>query len=139
MALTTTASAAFQPKCCNIKALSQPQAPATISTGGAAYDVKVPPIDTLTNSTPSARYFSGDGMRGVNTSGASMMAAIVMAAGSVMSEPINGTMAKPSQASAVGVGSGTALAMAASRFCTVTTMGRDAAITITTNTNKGSV
>ncbi|MNT04384.1 hypothetical protein D3C72_1389600 [compost metagenome] len=56
LALMTTAIAAFQPKCCTMKALSQPQALATISTGGAAYDVSVPPIDTLTNSTPSARY-----------------------------------------------------------------------------------
>ena len=56
LAFSSTAKAAFQPKCCAMKALSQPQALATISTGGAAYDVSVPPIDTLTNSTPSARY-----------------------------------------------------------------------------------
>ncbi|MNT04383.1 hypothetical protein D3C72_1389590 [compost metagenome] len=78
-------------------------------------------------------------MAGVNTSGASVRAAIVMAAGSVMSEPISGTTASPSHARASGVGSGTALAMPASRFCTVATMGREAANTMTTNTNSGSV
>ena len=41
-----------------MKALSHCQVDATISTGGAAYEVSVPPIDTLTNSTPSATYFS---------------------------------------------------------------------------------
>ena len=36
MALTTTAIAAFQPKVASMKALSQSQVAATISTGGAA-------------------------------------------------------------------------------------------------------
>ena len=55
VALTSTASAAFQPKVASMKALSQLQVAATISTGGAANEVSVPPIETLTNSTPSAR------------------------------------------------------------------------------------
>ena len=47
-----------------MQALSHCQVVATISTGGAAYDVSVPPIETLTNSTPSARYLSRSGMCG---------------------------------------------------------------------------
>jgi hypothetical protein len=77
-----------------MKALSQPQVAATISTGGAANEVRVPPIDTFTNSTPSAPYLSHSGMPGRNTWGASISAASVMAAGSVMSEPISGTSAR---------------------------------------------
>ena len=38
--------------------MSQPHGRATISTGGAAKCVSVPPIDTLTNSRPSVAYFS---------------------------------------------------------------------------------
>ena len=36
--------------------MSQPQRSATISTGGAAKGVSVPPIEMLTNSTPSVAY-----------------------------------------------------------------------------------
>ena len=53
LALTATATAAFQPKCVSMKAMSHCHTPATISTGGAAKGVSVPPMDTLTNSTPS--------------------------------------------------------------------------------------
>ena len=38
--------------------MSQPHGRATISTGGAANCVSVPPIETLTNSSPSVAYFS---------------------------------------------------------------------------------
>ena len=41
-----------------MKAVSQPHLPATISTGGAAKAVSVPPIETLTKSTPSVAYLS---------------------------------------------------------------------------------
>ena len=47
---------AFQPKCDSMKAVSQPQGRATISTGGAAKCVSVPPIETLTNSSPRVAY-----------------------------------------------------------------------------------
>jgi hypothetical protein len=55
-ALTITASAAFQPKVENMKAVSHCQVAATIRTGGAPKLVSVPPIDTLTNNTPSVAY-----------------------------------------------------------------------------------
>ena len=112
---------------------------ATISTGGAAYEVRVPPIDTFTNSTPSAPYFSASGMPGRNTWGASISAASVIAAGSVIREPASGTRARPSQARATSVRTGTRRATVASRERTASRMGREAAITITTNTNSGSV
>ena len=97
MALTTAAIAAFQPNWSSMKALSHCQVVATISTGGAAYDVSVPPIDTLTKSTPNARYFAGSGTRGAKTLGASINAAMVIAAGSVISDPSSGMAARPSQ------------------------------------------
>ena len=78
-----------------MKALSQLQLEATISTGGAANDVSVPPIETLTNSTPRAKYLAGSGTRDVKIRGASISAAIVIAAGSVMSEPSRGIAASP--------------------------------------------
>ena len=40
--------------------VSHPHGLATISTGGAAKWVNVPPIETLTNSKPSVAYFSRD-------------------------------------------------------------------------------
>jgi hypothetical protein len=88
--------AAFQPKVEAMKVVSQPQRPATISTGGAANEVSVPPTDTFTNNTPSAPYFSFSGTPGQNTRGASIKAARVMAAGSVMAEPTSGTSARHS-------------------------------------------
>lgn len=59
--------------------------------------------------------------------GASMRAAIVIAAGTVMSEPSSGTAARPSQAVASGVRTG---AMRAMVMATVHSTGRDAAITV---------
>ena len=64
LALTTTAMAAFQPKVTSMKELSQPHVEATISTGGAAKDVSVPPMETFTNSTPRARYLTPSGTSG---------------------------------------------------------------------------
>ena len=64
VALTRTAIVAFQPKVANMKALSQFQVAATISTGGAANEVSVPPIEMLTNSTPSAPYLRCSGSSG---------------------------------------------------------------------------
>ena len=122
-----------------MNALSQPQVAATISTGGAAYEVSVPPIETLTNSTPSARYLRPSGTWRRKICGASISAAMVMAAGSVTSEPSSGTAASPSQALARGVGSGTQRASVLTVDMTVASTGLDAAITITTKTNSGSV
>ena len=60
----TIATTARQPKCASMNGVSQPHSRATISTGGAAKWVSVPPIDTLTNSRPSVAYFSrADGCR----------------------------------------------------------------------------
>jgi hypothetical protein len=139
VALISTATAAFQPKVASMKALSHCQVLATISTGGAAYEVSVPPMDTLTNSTPSARYLSRSGTPVRKICGASMSAAMVMAAGSVMSEPSSGTAASPSQALAMGVGRGSQRAAVSTRATTVRSTGREAAMTITTKTNSGSV
>src|SRR5574343_55781 len=63
-ALMHTARAAFQPKVASMKGVSQAQGPATISTGGAAKWVRVPPIETFTNSTPRVAYLSRAGTRG---------------------------------------------------------------------------
>ena len=51
------ATAARHPKCWSMKAVSQFHGRATISTGGAAKCVSVPPIETFTNSSPSVAYF----------------------------------------------------------------------------------
>ena len=48
-----TAIAAFQPNVDNMKPMSQPHLAATISTGGAAKGVRVPPIEMLTNRAPT--------------------------------------------------------------------------------------
>src|SRR3954447_454305 len=139
VALTSAAIAAFHPNSDSIQALSHCQAVATISTGGAAYDVSVPPIDTLTKRTPSARYFTGSGTCGVNTRGASMRAAMVIAAGSVTSAPSSGSAARQSQALATGVATGTVPASRSTARTTVARIGREAAMTMTTKTNNGSV
>src|SRR5574343_1377525 len=55
-ALTKTASAAFQPKVESMKMVSHFQVAATINTGGAPKLVSVPPIETLTNKTPTVAY-----------------------------------------------------------------------------------
>src|SRR5690349_22772842 len=52
------AMAARHPKCDIMNSESQFQGRATISTGGAAKCVNVPPIETLTNNSPSVAYFS---------------------------------------------------------------------------------
>ena len=62
-----------------------------------------------------------------------------MAAGSVINEPSSGTPARPSQAVANGVGRGMSRAMPFTHDTTVASTGLEAAITITTNTNSGSV
>ena len=49
---------ARQPKCVSMNGVSQPQGLATMSTGGAAKWVSVPPIETFTNRAPSVAYFS---------------------------------------------------------------------------------
>src|SRR5205085_3173704 len=139
VALTSTASAAFQPKVEAMNALSQSQVAATISTGGAANAVSVPPIETLTNRTPRAAYLSGSGISGRNTSGASISAASVIAAGSVTSEPSSGTAARQSHASATSVRTGTSRARAPTPARIESSTGRDAAMTMTTTTNSGSV
>lgn len=139
VALVTTASAAFHPKVENMKALSHCQVEATINTGGAAYDVKVPPIETLTNSTPSARYLTRSGTSDRKICGASISAAMVIAAGSVTTEPSSGTAARPSHAVASGVGTGSTRAATRTSCITTVSTGREAATTITTNTNSGSV
>src|SRR6185437_5230016 len=61
-AFAITATAAFQPKTATMKLLLQFHVCATISTGGAAKDERVPPIDTLTKTTPRAKYLGGSGM-----------------------------------------------------------------------------
>ncbi len=139
VALMHTAIAAFQPKVASMKAESHCQVAATISTGGAANEVSVPPIEMLTNSTPNARYLGLSGTSGRNTCGPSSSAASVIAAGSVMAEPNSGTAANPSQAVASGAGHGRRRAITPMPAATVCRMGRDAATTITTNTNSGSV
>ena len=57
-ALMSTATAAFQPKLDSMNQMSQFHLAATISTGGAAKEVSVPPIDMFTNSTPMVEYLS---------------------------------------------------------------------------------
>ena len=59
--------------------------------GGAAKGVSVPPIDTLTNKTPSVAYFNRSLTSFENTESLSIRAAKVIAAGSVMREPTRGT------------------------------------------------
>ena len=70
--------------------MSRPHLSATISTGGAAYGVSVPPIETLTNSTPTVAYMKPLGALRLKKRWRSSSAASVMAAGSVMKEPSSG-------------------------------------------------
>jgi len=93
----------------------------------------------LTNRTPSAPYFSHSGIPWRNTDGASISAAIVIAAGSVTSEPASGTKARPSQVCAISSRSGSSRASRRTSARAASSTGRDAATTITTNTNSGSV
>ena len=70
-----------------MKVVSQPQGRATMSTGGAAKFVNVPPMETLTNRRPRVAYFSLlPGCRSKNCRARSS-AQIVIAAGSVMNDP----------------------------------------------------
>jgi hypothetical protein len=63
----TIAATARHPKCPNMNVESQAHGRATMSTGGAAKCVSVPPIETLTKSRPSVAYFSGElGLRSKN-------------------------------------------------------------------------
>src|SRR4030095_2663138 len=138
-ALTITAKAAFHPKTAAMNGVLHPHASATMSTGGAAKDDSVPPIDTFTNSTPRAKYFGGSGMSRRNTNGASKIAAIVIAAGSVTSEPNRGTTANPIHALATGVGTGRIFSAIPIVDITADSTGRDPATTMMTKTNNGSV
>ena len=56
MALIKTANADLWPNVVNMNGVVHSQALATMSTGGAAKLVKVPPIDTFTNRTPIMAY-----------------------------------------------------------------------------------
>ncbi len=81
-AFTRTASRDFQPIVVNMWAVLQSHLAATISTGGAAKLVSVPPIETLTNSAPTVAYMNRvDVLRAKNWS-RSISAASVIAAGS---------------------------------------------------------
>ena len=62
-----------------------------------------------------------------------------MAAGSVINEPMSGTIDNASHVCAKLAGKGMRDANACTARVTPNKMGRDAAMTITTNTNKGSV
>ena len=64
---------------------------ATISTGGAAKLVSVPPIDTLTNSVPSVAYLSFFDTWREKIVSRNISAASVIAAGSVIKDPSSGT------------------------------------------------
>ena len=64
---------------------------ATISTGGAAKGVSVPPIETFTNRTPSVAYLSLFDTPAGRSGRCSISAASVIAAGSVMNDPSSGT------------------------------------------------
>ena len=68
-----------------------------------------------------------------------MSAARVMAAGSVMSEPSNGTSPSPSQAIPTLARMGMRPATHCRAVRTDSSTGREAATTITTHTNNGSV
>ena len=112
---------------------------ATISTGGAANGVSVPPMETLTNSTPSVAYLSLFDTAAENTRSRSISAPRVMAAGSVMSEPSRGTRASVTKYTAMPPRSGTkALTASTSRRAAYST-ARLPATTMIANTNIGSV
>ena len=68
-----------------------------------------------------------------------MSAASVMAAGSVMRDPMSGTNAKQSHTCATAVRMGASRATKATRAWMISTTGREAATTMMTKTNKGSV
>src|ERR1700761_6760056 len=103
----STAIAAFQPNVTTMNDVSQPQAFATIRTGGAAYAVMTPPIDTFTNSTARPKYFTLLDTSAANSRSRSRRAASVIAAGSVISEPSKGMAQNASQIAETSVRSGT--------------------------------
>jgi len=111
--------------------------PATISTGGAANELRVPPMEIFTSRTPRARYLACSAISRLKICGPSNSAAMVIAAGSVINEPSNGTAANPSQA-CVRPGTGVWREIAWTASPTACRIGRDAATTMTTKTNSGS-
>ena len=131
--------AAFQPNVLVMNALSQFHLAATINTGGAANDVRVPPMEIFTKSTPSARYLIFWGKPRTNSSGRRARAATVMAAGSVMKEPSKGRTDRHTQTLARWPGMGSNRESTTTRLRATCWIGREAATTITTNTNSGSV
>ena len=133
-----TASAARQPKRSSMNARSHPHSRATISTGGAAKCVSVPPIDTLTNSVPSVAYFRlVPGCRSKNCR-ASSNAQIVIAAGSVMNDPSSGPTVRMVNHQAAGV-QPPRFAIRFSADSAKTTIGRVDASAMITTTNIASV
>ena len=138
-ALTSTATAALAPKLVSMKCRSQPQVAATIKTGGAANGVKVPPMETLTSSTPRVAYFKRTEMPRAKNCSDSINAPKVMAAGSVMNEPSNGTKHKITTYAPVLPGNGSRRASQLTTAEVVCNTGRVPAITMMANTNKGSV
>ena len=138
-ALITTASAAFQPKWLSMNVESQPHFAATISTGGAANEVSVPPIDTLTKSTPSVAYFTRSGSSTLNTRSRRVSAASVMAAGSVSAEPISGSTDSARKYTAIDRGSGVTRASAFTSTSASFRMGLLPATTMIAKTKSGSV
>ncbi len=57
----------------------------------------------------------------------------------MITEPSSGTAARPSQALASALGSGSRRAVVSTAHTTVRSTGREAATTMTTKTNSGSV
>jgi hypothetical protein len=139
LALITTASAAFQPKVANMKGVSHCQGPATISTGGAAKWVRVPPIEMFTKSMPRVAYLRRVDRPWLKKRSRSISAARVIAAGSVMTEPSRGTRPRHRKNTATGRALGSSPARLSTSCMTLTRIGRLAAITMITKTNSGSV
>jgi len=94
IALNAQAKADFQPKFAAINGNVQPHFPATMTTGGAAKGVRVPPIDTFTSSTPRVIYCISGGIFREKMRSLKMSAPSVMVAGSVINDPSNGTTNK---------------------------------------------
>ena len=92
----------------------------------------------LTNSVPSAAYFSGVEARAKMVSFISS-AARVIAAGSVMKEPSSGTTASVVKKKAMVRGSGITRTMACTATEAACSTGRLPATTMIANTNSGSV
>ena len=111
---------------------------ATISTGGAAKWVRVPPMDTFTNNAPNAAYCRRRDAW-ANTVSFISRAASVMAAGSVMKEPSSGTMPRTVKKNASGLGKGITRASACTAADDTCSTGLLAATTMMANTNRGSV